>query len=358
LGISADDHRQGNERELVVRVCPVIVVRFIEGAQYSIRNRLGIPAGISLALQLAMRCSLALVLSCLLLPTASGSPRQRAVRHPSSLPPPVSHIVVIVLENTDAAAAARQPFLSRLIREGAWLRNYHGIAHPSQANYIAMTAGDTYGVHDDRNITLDVFHLGDLFEQNDRTWKTYVESYPGNCSRTDTDLFVRRHVPFLNYRNVQSDRARCNAHVVQARDLDADIATGTLPNYALYIPDDHNNGHDTSIEVADRYLENRFGPLLNDPRFTRGLLLVVTFDESASYDHNDVLTVLWGERVRRGAVSDVRYDHYNLLRTIEEVFGTGTLGKRDDQADPIRDVIDDSNGVGLAAPSAISVPAE
>src|SRR5688572_30277158 len=32
--ISADDHRQGNERGLVVRVCPVVVVRFIAGAEY------------------------------------------------------------------------------------------------------------------------------------------------------------------------------------------------------------------------------------------------------------------------------------------------------------------------------------
>jgi acid phosphatase len=289
-----------------------------------------------------MRPRLAVALCLLLLASASASARVRAVHHPGLALDPISHVFVIVLENTDAAAAIRQPFLARLIREGASLRNYHGIAHPSQANYIAMTAGATYGVTNDNAVTLDVHHLGDLFEQNGRTWKAYVESYPGNCSLAGTRLFVRHHVPFLNFRNVQSDRARCTAHVVASTQLLADVAAGALPNYALFVPNNQNNGHDTSVVFADRYLENQFGPLLSDPRFTRGLLLVITFDESASYDRNDVLTVLWGERVRRGSTSDLYYDHYSLLRTIEDLFGTGTLGQRDDVARPIADVIDRS----------------
>jgi hypothetical protein len=303
-----------------------------------------------------MRSRSAVLLVCVLLTVVSASARQRAVQHPASLPSPIDHVVVVVLENTDAAAAVRQPFLARLIREGAWLRNYHGIAHPSQANYIAMTAGATYGVKDDNVVTLDVYHLGDLFDDNHRTWKAYVESYPGNCTRNSNRLFVLHHVPFLNYKDVESDHARCTAHVVAASELLADVAAGTLPNYALYVPNNHNNGHDTSVEVADRYLENQFGPLLNDRRFTRGLLLVVTFDESASYENNDVLTVLWGDRVRAGGTSNVYYDHYSLLRTIEELFGTGTLGQKDDAAHPIDDVLDRSYQ-RVVAPGGEAVPA-
>jgi hypothetical protein len=292
-----------------------------------------------------------LVLSLLLVPSAFA--RQRAVAHPITIPltPPISHVFVVVLENTDAAQAVKQPFLKQLIAAGAWLRNYHGIAHPSQANYIAMTAGNTYGVKDDSAVSLDVYHLGDLFEENGRSWKAYAENYPGNCSLTSSGLFVRHHVPFLDYRDIQTDRARCTAHVVNATQLLADVASGSLPNYALYVPNNANNGHNTSVAVADRYLENQFGPLLRDPRFTRGLLFVVTFDESASYARNDILTILWGERVRRGSVTDVYYDHYSLLRTIEEIFGTGTLGARDDSAHPIADVIDSSDALRAAEPA-------
>jgi hypothetical protein len=36
-----------------------------------------------------------------------------------------------------------------------------------------------------------------------------------------------------------------------------------------------------------------------------------------------------------GAVSDTRYDHYDLLRTIEALLGLGTLGRHDATASPI-----------------------
>jgi hypothetical protein len=284
-----------------------------------------------------MRSLAALLLTLLLVPSASAQ-RRRAVAHPQT-DPPITHVFVVVLENTDATAALQQPFLKRLIREGALLRNYHGIAHPSQANYIAMTAGDTYGVVDDSVVNLDVYHIGDLFEENGRTWKTYAEDYPGNCSLSDKALFARRHVPFLNYTNIQKNRSRCTAHVVNASQLYPDLATGAIPNYALYVPNNQNNGHDTSVAVADQYLQNTFGPLLSDPRFTTGLLFVVTFDESATYANNNIITVLWGHRVAAGQVSNAYYSHYSLLRTIEEIYGTGTLGLSDAEANPIDDVI-------------------
>jgi len=285
-----------------------------------------------------MRCSIALLLTLLLVPPAFGAHR-RAVAHPGSSDPPVSHVFVVVLENTNAATALQQPFLQRLMREGALLRNYHGIAHPSQPNYIAMTAGDTYGVTGDGNVNLGVRHLGDLLEEHGRSWKVYAENYKGNCSLADDGLFARRHVPFLSYQNIQKDHARCVAHVLNASALYPDLATGSFPSYALYIPNDRNNGHDTTAAFADQQMQTTFGPLLDDPRFTYGLLFVVTFDESESYDGNSIVTVCWGSRVAAGQVSNVAYDHYSLLRTIEELYATGTLGRKDAEAHPVDDVI-------------------
>jgi len=37
-------------------------------------------------------------------------------------------------------------------------------------------------------------------------------------------------------------------------------------------------------------------------------------------------------------VSTARYDHYDLLRTIEEIFRAGTLGANDDRARVISDI--------------------
>jgi hypothetical protein len=66
-----------------------------------------------------------------------GEPR---FRHPhiSSARPrvwsDVSRVVIIVLENTDFDQASNQPFLKRLIQEGALLSSYYAITHPSQPN--------------------------------------------------------------------------------------------------------------------------------------------------------------------------------------------------------------------------------
>jgi hypothetical protein len=280
----------------------------------------------------------AVLLLTLSLALPLSAARRRAVRSPAL--EPIEHVFVVILENTDADVAENLPFLSRLASEGALLADYQSLTHPSQPNYIALAAGSTWGVDHDSVVTLDVPHLGDLLENAHRTWRVYAENYPGNCyleSATADRLYVRRHVPFLEFKNVVSDPARCASHVVDASVLDADIATRALPSFALYVPNQRNNGHDTTPGFADAWLESRFGALLKDSRFTRRTLFIVTFDESDSRDLR-IWTLLWGTGVRQ-MVSTQRYDHYSLLRTIEELFGTGTLGQNDETADPISDAI-------------------
>jgi acid phosphatase len=256
---------------------------------------------------------------------------------------PVVHakrVVVVILENTDARVAETLPFLTRLAARGAILRNDHGIGHPSQPNYLAMVSGSTHGITGSVPITLDASHLGDLVERRGLTWKIYAEQYPGNCFLGETSgtvsggQYVRRHVPFLSFANVQHDFNRCVDHVVDSRSFDADVVAGTLPNLSIYIPENQHNGHDSTASIADAWLEFRFGPLLDDPRLMNETLLIVTYDESASSD-NRIITVLFGSMVREGAASFDPYDHYDLLRTIENVLGVGTLGRLDAAARPI-----------------------
>ena len=65
----------------------------------------------------------------------------------------------------------------------------------------------------------------------------------------------------------------------------------------------------------------------------------MTFDENDSVLRpNRVLTVLYGDQVVPGRVSQTHYTHYSLLRTIEETMGLGTLGQLDRSANFITDV--------------------
>jgi hypothetical protein len=258
---------------------------------------------------------------------------------PAPAPPGPSYkrVMIVIFENINYGPALDQKFLGKLAKEGVNLANYYAIRHPSQPNYIALVAGDTFGVDSDSNVDLDVRHLGDLLEAKGKTWKVYAESYPGRCflGRKDS-TYVRKHVPFLSFKNIQTDKARC-ARIVDASELKKDIRKGTLPDFSLYIPDLNNDAHDTGIKYGDRWLAGAFGPRLKDPAFMKDMLFVVTFDEDAGLD-NRILTVLYGDSVKPGYVSKERYTHYSLLRTLEDHFGLGTLGKNDAGAKPITDV--------------------
>ena len=244
-------------------------------------------------------------------------------------------VMVIVLENTDYDEALTQPFLSQLVAKGALLSNFYAEAHPSQPNYIALISGSTNGVSSDSLANLNGQQIGDLLEAKGLQWKAYAEQYPGNCFLGATSgKFARKHVPFLSFKNIQNDKQRCN-RIVDASELSTDISNGTLPDFSLYSPDLDNDGHDTGAAYADQWLSSKFGPLLQNSSFSKDLLLVVTFDESESLGPNHVFTVLYGDGIAPGVVSNDSYTHYSLLRTIEDEFGLGTLSQGDSQASAI-----------------------
>jgi hypothetical protein len=241
--------------------------------------------------------------------------------------------MIVVLENAGYDEALGQPFLRSLAAKGALLTHFSAEAHPSQPNYIALVSGSTHDVHSDDPGTLDARHVGDLLEAKGLAWKVYVESYPGDCFLgARFDNYVQKHVPFLSFRNVSTDPARC-ARIVDGSKLSVDIANGTLASYSLYIPDLRNDGHDTDVAYADRWLSAKFGPLLRDPRFINGMLFVVTFDEAAHSpllpSSNHIFTVLVGGGVDAGSRADDAYNHYSLLRLVEDQFGLGALGHKD-----------------------------
>jgi len=251
----------------------------------------------------------------------------------------VRRVIVVILENTDVESALQQPFLATLAARGALLRNYHAIIHPSLPNYIALTAGSTFGIADDNPVTIDVPHLGDLFEAHGITWKVYAEGYPGNCFLgIQSGFYVRRHLPFLSYLDIQSNATRCREHILDATSFDADLASSALPQFVLYIPDVLHDGHDTGVAAADLWLQGRFGGLVADPRFMAGTLFIVVFDEGSPGGTNAVYCSFSGAGVRSGSVSTNHDDHYDLLRTIEDIFHVGTLHRQDDTAHVIDDI--------------------
>jgi hypothetical protein len=249
--------------------------------------------------------------------------------------PTVKHVAIVIFENANYSDVVRTPFFAELATKGALATQFLAETHPSQGNYVAFTSGDLHGVRNDSNIDLNVRHIGDLLEEAGKTWKVYAENYPGNCyTGAFSGDYARKHNPFISFTSVSHDAARC-ANIVDAGQLDRDIAAGTLPDYLFYVPNQKNDGHDTGIAYADRWFAGKFRPLLADRRFMDGTLLIATYDESGPSARNQIYTTLIGDMVRPGATYAAYADHYSLLKTVELALGLGDLGLSDATATPL-----------------------
>jgi hypothetical protein len=273
-------------------------------------------------------------------PTLLGRGEQQ--RRLSSPPPTawsgIRKIVVIILENADVGSALALPNFSSFAKRGALLSNYFGITHPSQPNYIAMISGSTQGVTSNEDVDLPMKHIGDLLERGGKTWKAYGEDYPGNCYLGwSSGNYVRKHMPFLSFENVQRNKERCN-QVVSAKTFGSDLIHSTLPNFSIYIPNQLNNGHDTGVEYADRWLGKKMLPMLEQKNLETDTLFVITFDEGTIFGDNKIYTVLFGAGIQPGSVSNHAYSHFSLLKTIEMIFDVPSLGLNDAKANFIDDV--------------------
>ena len=208
-----------------------------------------------------------------------------------------------------------------------------------------MVSGALLQTPADRQITVDKPTIGDRLEEQGKRWKNYAEDYPGHPGDcflgSGRGKYARKHVPFLSFARIQKER--CD-NVVSGTELMADLKAGTLPEYAYYSPNLDNDGHDpvlapaTGLKKGSAGLKKVLEPILADPSLRKGLLVVVTYDESqGGSPDNHIYTAFLGDMVKSGPNHD-NLNHFNVLRTIEDNFGLAPLADGDGQARPITDV--------------------
>jgi len=105
------------------------------------------------------------------------------------------------------------------------------------------------------------------------------------------------------------------------------------------VPDLSNDGHDTSTAYVANYLETEWVPRFNNKSFTRDLAMVMTYDEAETYGApNHVYAALIGDAVAAsggGNTDGTRYNHYSLMKAVEDNWGLGSLGRNDTTATAI-----------------------
>lgn len=265
------------------------------------------------------------------------------------------HFLVVVLENRDYNEVVNDPYMKSLEQRGVLLTNFHGIAHPSYPNYLAMIGGQTFGAQGDTQRNIDGKMIADLLEPKGLTWAQYAENYPGNCfvGNSSGRLYARKHVPFMSFISVQKNPVRC-ANVVNASKFDPKH----LPAYAFYSPNMQDDGHDADTQHAMTWLKGFLEPILADTTVMRTTLIEVTYDESDHYSDktNRIFTVLLGGMLRPGTTSNQPLDHYSVLRTVEANFGLGTLANEANYS-PIAGIWPtDSAAIAPAAPTVPKTP--
>jgi hypothetical protein len=243
---------------------------------------------------------------------------------------------------------------------------------------LATTTSDGQAVGTGCVYPKSVRTLADQLTAGGFTWKGYMEDignsatepktcrHPAIDSQDDTqqahagDMYAARHNPFVYFHSI-IDSPACAKNVVGLDQLALDLrATSTTPNLSYITPNLCNDGHDDpcadnrtgGLVSADAWLATWIPKILASPAFRHDGMLVVTFDEAELESESPDATSCCGEgpgpnsplpgiigmgggRVgavvvsrwtKPGRVNATAYNHYGLLRSIEDLFGLGHLG--------------------------------
>jgi hypothetical protein len=262
---------------------------------------------------LRLFCAVALVISAL-------APR---VSLAAAALPTLAHVVIVVEENRSQAniiGNQSAPFINALAANGAMMAQSFAETHPSEPNYLALFAGDTFGV------TKDVCpvnggaqpNLGSELLAAGYTFVGYAEGLPSVGSAVcSAGKYARKHVPWANFTNIPPT----NSVPFSAFPMGS---YASLPTVSFVIPNNDDNMHDGSIAAGDAWLNRQLSGYANWA-VANNSLLIVTWDEDDNTRRNQIPTVFYGAHVQRGSYNE-QITHYNVLSTLEQMYGLPKTG--------------------------------
>jgi len=217
-----------------------------------------------------------------------------------------------------------------------------------------------------RDHTAHTPHLGDQLAAAGLTWKGYYENLPepgslaivaGDPKSTNSmktaSLYAAKHTGFTNFESTQKDPHRAE-RLVDFGQLDRDLAADALPSFALIVPNQCNEMHGLGVPdaPADCQSGNTAGLIRRGDAVTGELVrrlqatkawkgagnvaIVITFDEGVGGSHEGccdgapagtslggghIPTIVITNHGPRGLQDQTAYNHYSLLRTLEDAFG-------------------------------------
>lgn len=281
----------------------------------------------------ALTATLALASACgVAAPMATHQPSTGHHTGTTAALPAPSHVVVVVEENrsySDIIGSGDAPYLNSLAKQGASFTASFAETHPSEPNYLALFAGDTFGLSSDKcPVTENAANLGNELLTANKTFTGYSESLPsaGYTGCTSGD-YARKHAPWVDFPSIPAADNQPYTKFPSG--------SANLPTLSFVIPNLQHDMHDGSIAQGDSWLKSNLDSYLQWAK-NNNSLLVVTWDEDDGSQTNQIPTIVAGAHVKAGTYSE-KINHYNVLRTLEDFYGLPHAGKSAG-ATPITDI--------------------
>ncbi len=245
---------------------------------------------------------------------------------PSSLPR-FDHIVIVIEENKDYSeiigSGTPATYINALAAQGALFTNSHAITHPSQPNYLDLFSGsDQGGIGDacSAQTTYPGPDPGGQLIQAGFSFAGYSENQPSagftGCS-DPSQLYARKHNPWANFSDVNGPTT--NLPYTSFPTTTAGFSS--LPTVSFVVPNLNNDMHNGSIQQGDTWLQQHLDSYAQWAK-THNSLFIVTFDEGEETSlTNQIATLFVGQHVQVGSTDAANISHYDVLRTLEDMYG-------------------------------------
>ena len=272
--------------------------------------------------------------------STSGGGTQTGVLTPVLNQPRYDHVVLVIMENEGSdtiMGSSSTPYIHSLANQGVRFTASHAVTHPSEPNYLALFSGSTQGITDDScpNNFSGKANLGSQLIAAGLSFKGYSESMPSDgytgCS---SGKYVRKHNPWVMFNNVPA-----SSNLTYAA-FPADYTK--LPTVSIVVPNQCNNMHDCSLATGDNWLKANIDNYAQWAK-THNSLLILTWDEDGGASGNVIPTIFVGANIKAGTTNAQAFNHYGLLRTIEDMYGLPAINNAVNAA-PITGVWNSGSG--------------
>jgi hypothetical protein len=197
---------------------------------------------------------------------------------------------------------------------------------------------------------------------NDTCRHPALDGADGTQSAKVGDQYATRHNPYMYFHSQIDDQAQCDRENVDLSVLPGDLAkVATTPSFSFITPNLCDDGHDKptcvdgrpgGLVAADAFLQRTIPGIIASPAFQKDGLILLTFDEAEANGSladsssccsqpagpntpspggvlnpgpggGRVGAIALSRFITPGTTSTVPYNHYALLRSMEETFGIG-----------------------------------